>query len=88
MGSIIPTRAVEAALEISLRQLGLWGKDLPSDLIEARRAQLTELLTAAAPYMLAEAWDQGELAGSAKKVLEDEYPQLGLTANPYRKEAS
>ena len=45
------------------------------------KARLT--LEAAAPYMLANALDQGEMAGSQAHALE-EYPHLELTKNPYR----
>lgn len=78
---VIPAEAVEAALEISLRQLGLWGKDLPRDLIEARRAQLTELLEAAAPHMLASVWDEAIEAHNAW-TWDDE--NMDPLPNPYR----
>lgn len=52
---MIPGEAVEAAFEVSLHQLGLWGKELPGALENARRARITELLEAAAPYMIAQA---------------------------------
>ena len=48
---VIPAEAIEAAFEVSLRQLGLWGKELPGALENARRARITELLEAAAAHM-------------------------------------
>lgn len=50
---MIPDAAVEAAMEMSLRKLGLWGKKLPEGLTDARRDSLRELLEAAAPHMMA-----------------------------------
>lgn len=69
----------ETLTELRLRERG------PFKSGAQHRQALQAALEAAAPHMLATAWDQGELAGSAKKVLEGEYPQLGLTTNPYRR---
>ena len=50
---MIPDEAVEAALNVSLRQLGLAGKTLPAGLLEARRTALADILEAAAPHLMA-----------------------------------
>ena len=82
---VTTAEAVEAAVRIIHPDWEVTGEEWWKDAV---RERLRTALEAAAPYMLTTAWDQGELAGSAKKVLEDEYPHLGLTANPYRKDAS
>lgn len=77
----IPAEAVEAATDaLVASKLGDHPGINGEEFVEAAMAALE----AAAPYMLAGAWEQGHLAGSAGKLLEDEYPHLELTTNPYR----
>lgn len=89
--NVISDEAVEAALVLSLRQLGLWGRNLPDDLVRARRDSVRELLEAAAPYMLAEAWDEGaesvEWCEIAIPCGDCDQCRKPAPTNPYRSQA-
>jgi hypothetical protein len=67
----ISDEAVEAAA------LAAYGFPFDQELREATRARLRIALTAAAPHLMAEAWDEG------KNVRRDYRGEI-LEANPYR----
>jgi hypothetical protein len=72
---VIPEAAVEAAhaaiCEDSLNDCLEW------------HGRCVKAVEAAAPHMLAEAWDEGEEAGVLNHAAE-EYPELEQITNPHR----
>lgn len=74
---MIPYEAKEAALDA-------WGG---CPVGASPKAQITRILEAAAPYLKAEAWDEGWDAGSSDET--DSYwgPSAVTTPNPYRSQA-
>jgi len=78
----IPDEAVEAAAnELHDREgYSISLADSPKYRKDYYRALATEVLEAAAPYMLAQAWDEGREA-------DDFEVSIGFDANPYRSQA-
>lgn len=68
MGYVVAEQTAEMVIDVT-----------DFDMTAAMRAALK----AAAPHMLAAAWDEGEEAGGLNRGLE-EYPHLEQAANPYR----
>jgi hypothetical protein len=79
----IPDEAVEAAAKVLCEQM--W-----ENAHEKQRAYAREearlALEAAAQYIAAEAWDEGEQAGAMNHAAE-EYPEVKDITNPYRSQA-
>lgn len=84
---MIPDEAVQAARVKLEDVLGGWFDDLDA---------IRQILEVAAPYIKAQAWEEGAVAGWSQTLegWNAEYPDEGtgkwsvnLTQNPYRKEA-
>ncbi|UYM26585.1 hypothetical protein SEA_BAUER_36 [Arthrobacter phage Bauer] len=76
----IPDEAVEAAAKVLDPQTMGSGGALAEKFQEATRAEARAILEAAAPHLMAQAWEDGYHA-----ALSDGYEYQ--TANPYRSEA-
>lgn len=82
--SVIPAEAVEAAAKAAAKDEDASNWHEESEYYRnGWRNRMQVALEAAAPYMRAPAWDDGEQAG-AKNHAAEEYPELPIIHNPYR----
>jgi hypothetical protein len=76
---VIPDEAVEAAAKaLDPHTMGSAGQ-VAEKFKEATRAEARRALESAAPYLMAEAWDEGVLIG-----FDEGQGARGRTPNPYR----
>ena len=79
---VIPDEAVEAAARVLCGVTADMWKDQPTRIKDKYRWEAIAALEAAAPHLMAAAWDEGLEVGLVSAVRIDSAPD----ANPYRKD--
>jgi len=76
---VISDEVVEAAARDVALSLGIPWEELSEKVKDLTRARVRKILTIAAPHLMAQAWDEGNIAGIFDLPSEDH-----ATPNPYR----